>query len=170
MGRHFVLGRAPATGSGTCCSALSAERTQPSTHLPLGQSYCLTILAGSPETTEWRNATRHHRIRSHHGMSSDDLIANNRGAETNPALFFDPYSPAFRLWSADCGICSLPHQSPICRLSLVALLGNASRLGSQHVETGGRANVRRGHIKEQEPFPAFLCRTTYRVFLKREDE
>jgi hypothetical protein len=61
-------------------------------------------------------------------------------------------------------------QSPSFRLSLVALLGNASRLGSQHVETGRPANVRRGHVKEQEPFPAFLCRTTDRVFLKREDE
>ena len=106
-------------------------------------------------------------------MSSDDqftLLANNRGAEANPALFFDPDSPASRLWSADCGICSLRHQSLSCRLSFVALLGNAGRPGSQDMETGGRANVRRGHIKEQEPFPAFPCRTTYRVFLKREDE
>src|ERR1700688_3537076 len=98
MGRHFVLGKSAGHWVrnlllGTLCRA---NTTQP----PFAPGPI--VLFNDPrriarDDGTWRNATRHHRIRSHHGISSDDLIANNRGTETNPALFFDPYSPASRL-------------------------------------------------------------------------
>jgi len=49
----------------------------------------------------------------------------------------------------------MSNQSPSFRLSLVALLGNASRLGSQHVEAGRPANVRRGTSKNRSRFRRF---------------
>src|ERR1700733_15607141 len=113
MGRDFVLGKS--TSHGIRNLLLGTLYRANTTEYPffLGKIVLFNDPRGiARDDGIRRNAARHHRIRSHHGMSSDDqftLLANNRGAETNPALFFDPDGPASRLWSADCGICSPFH-------------------------------------------------------------